>query len=335
MATLSTSALTLLDWSKRLDPKGRIPVIAELLSQSNEILEDAVFVEGNTATGMRVVIRTGLPTVYYRALNQGVPPSKSTTATVDEAASILEAFSETDADLVELANDQAAFRLSEDRAFLEAMNQTQAGALFYGNPATDNRQYLGLATRYGAISGAGNAQNILDAGGTGGDNTSIWLVVWGENTVFCPFPQGSKAGLIHEDLGIETVNNSDGSRFRAYRTRYQWKNGLVVKDWRFVVRIANIDVSNLVGQSSDADLVSFMSRSLDRVPNLNMGRAAFYMNRTVYSMLRIQALRNTKGSSLGIEKGLNQFGTPTTWMSFEGIPLRRVDQILSTETRVV
>lgn len=334
MATLSTTSLTLADWAKRLDPKGRVPVVAELLSQSNEILEDAVFVEGNLATGHRVVIRTGLPTVYYRALNQGVPPSKSTTATVDEACSILEAFSETDADLVELANDQAAFRLSEDRAFIESMNQTQAGALFYGNPGVDARQYLGLATRYGSLS-AGNGTNIIDAGGTGTDNTSVYLVVWGENTVFCPFPQGSKAGLVHEDLGIETVNLSDGSRFRAYRTRYQWKNGLVVKDWRFVVRIANIDVSNLVGQSSDADLVTFMSKSLDKVPNLNMGRAVFYMNRTVYSMLRIQALRNTKGSSLGIEKGLNQFGTPTTWMSFEGIPLRRVDQLLNTEARVV
>lgn len=332
---LATNNLTLADWAKRLDPDGRVPVVAELLSQSNEILEDAVFIEGNLPTGHRVVIRTGLPTVYYRALNQGVPPSKSTTVQVDEAASILEAFSETDVDLAELNGNTAAFRLSEDMAFLEAMNQTQAGAMFYGNPATDIRQYLGFAPRYSAISGAANAQNIIDAGGTGSVNTSIWLVVWGENTVFCPFPKGSKAGLIHEDLGIETVNNSDGSRMRAYRTRYQWKNGLVVKDWRFVVRICNIDTTNLVAQTSDADIVSLMSRSLDRIPNLSRGRACFYMNRTIYSMLRIQALRNTKGSALGIEKGLNQFGTPYSWMSFEGVPLRRVDQLLNTETRVV
>lgn len=335
MATLTSTSLTLADWAKRLDPDGRVPVVAELLSQSNEILEDAVFVEGNLPTGHRVVIRTGLPTIYYRALNQGVPPSKSTTAQVDESCSILEAFCEVDADLAELNGNTAAFRLSEDRAFLEAMNQTQAGALFYGNPGTDPRQYLGLATRYGAISGAGNAQNIIDGGGTGVDNTSIYLVIWGENTVFCPFPKGSKAGLIHEDLGIETVNLSDGSRFRAYRTRYQWKNGLVVKDWRFVVRIANIDVSNLVAQSSDADLVSLMSRAMDRIPFWGMGRGAFYMNRTVYSMLRIQALRNTKGSALGIEKGLNQFGSPMSWLSFEGVPIRRVDQLLLTEARVV
>lgn len=335
MATLATTSLTILDWSKRLDPQGKIPMVAELLSQQNKILEDAVFIEGNLPTGHRVVIRTGLPTVYWRALNQGVPPSKSTTAQVDEACGMLEAYSEVDVDLADLNGNSDAFRTSEDVAFLEAMNQQQAQQMFYGNPSTDQRLYLGLSPRYSAISGAANAQNILDAGGTGSDNASIWLVGWGENTVFCPFPKGSKAGLIHEDLGIETVNNSDGSRLRAYRTRFQWKNGLVVKDWRYVVRIANIKIGALTANSSPADMISLMSRSLDRIPNFAMCRPVFYMNRTLYSFLRLQAMNKVLPSALGIEKGLNQFGTPETWMTFEGAPIRRVDQLLNTEARVV
>lgn len=334
MATLSTGALTLADWAKRQDPDGTTPVVAELLSQSNEILEDAVFKEGNLPTGHRVTIRTGLPTVYWRQLNAGVPSSKSTTAQVDEGCGMLEAYCRVDKDLAELNGNTGAFRLSEDTAFLEAMNQQQASTMFYGNVATDGKTYTGLATRYSAISGAGNAQNIIDAGGTGSDNTSIYLVTWGENTVFCPFPKGSKAGLIHEDSGLLTVYDGSGNPYQAYQTHYQWKNGLVVKDWRYVVRIANIDVSNLVAESSAADLIKLLSRSLDRVPNLAMGRPAFYMNRTVYSMLRIQAL-NKSNYALAVEKGLNQFGTPTSWMSFEGIPLRRVDQLLLTESRVV
>lgn len=334
MATLSNTALTLADWAKRTDPEGRVPVVAELLSQTNEILEDAVFQEGNLPTGHRVVIRTGLPTVYWRALNQGIPNSKSTTAQVDESCGILEARSEVDKDLAELNGNTGAFRLSEDQAFLEAMNQTQAQTMFYGNPATDPKQYLGLATRYGTISGAGNAANIIDAGGSGSDNTSIYLVVWGENTVFCPFPKGSKAGLMHNDLGEQTVYNSDGTRLQALATQYQWKNGLVVKDWRYVVRICNIDVSNLTGESSAADLIKLMSRALDRIPNLGFGRPVFYMNRTVYSMLRIQALAKSQ-NVLAVEKGLNQFGTAASWMSFEGVPLRKVDALLNTEARVV
>jgi hypothetical protein len=338
MATLSATALTLADWAKRIDPEGRVPVVAELLSQSNEILEDCMFKEGNLPTGERVVIRTGLPTVYWRALNQGIPNSKSTTAQVDEACGILEARSEVDKDLAMLNGNTAQFRLSEDTAFLEAMNQTQATTLFYGNPGTDPKQFLGLAARYSSLSG-GNAQNILSASGSGSDNTSIYLVVWGDNTVYCPFPKGSKAGLIHEDLGEQTVYNSDGTRLQAYATRYQWKNGLVVKDWRYVVRICNIDVSDLIAQTNTqaanaaTAIIKLMARALYRIPNMSMGRAAFYMNRTVHSGLALAAMDKSQ-YVLKIEQGLTQFGQPNSWLSFLGVPLRRVDAILNTEAVV-
>ena len=339
MATLSTSNLTLADWAKRTDPDGRVPVIAELLSQSNEILEDCVFKEGNLPTGDRVVIRTGLPTVYWRALNQGIPNSKSTTAQVDEACGMLEARSEVDKDLAMLNGNTAQFRLSEDVAFLEAMNQTMASTLFYGNPATDPKQFLGLAPRYSDIGGGApnNAQNIISAGGSDAtSNTSVYLVVWGDNTVYCPFPKGSSAGLMHEDLGEQTVYNSDGSRLQAYATRYQWKNGLVVKDWRYVVRICNIDTDDLMAQtttqaaSAATALIKLMSRALYRIPNMSMGRAAFYMNRTVHSGLAIAALDKSQ-YVLKVNEGLSQFGTPSSYLSFQGVPLRRVDKIINTE----
>lgn len=338
MATLSNNSLTLADWAKRVDPDGRVPIVAELLSQSNEILEDCVFKEGNLPTGERVVIRTGLPTVYWRALNQGIPSSKSTTAQVDEACGILEARSEVDKDLAMLNGNTAQFRLSEDTAFLEAMNQTQATTMFYGNPGVDPKQFLGLAARY-SDSTAANGQNILKAGGSGSDNTSIYLVVWGDNTVYCPFPKGSKAGLIHEDLGEQTVYNSDGTRMQALATRYQWKNGLVVKDWRYVVRIANIDVSDLIAQTGTqlptaaTAIIKLMARALYRIPNMSMGRAAFYMNRTVHSGLSIAALDKSQ-YVLKINEGLSQFGMPYSWLSFLGVPLRRVDALLNTEAAI-
>ena len=339
MATLSNTNLTLADWAKRTDPNGNVPVIAELLSQSNEILEDCVFKEGNLPTGDRVVIRTGLPTVYWRALNQGIPNSKSTTAQVDEACGILEARSEVDKDLAMLNGNTAQFRLSEDVAFLEAMNQTMATTLFYGNPAIDPKQFLGIAPRYSALSGSNSANNVISAGGSGSDNSSVYLVVWGDNTVYCPFPKGSTAGLMHEDLGEQTVYNSDGSRLQAYATRYQWKNGLVVKDWRYIVRICNIDISDLKAttntQASNVatQLVKCMNLALARIPNYGMGRAAFYMNRTIYSGLAIQAMDRSQ-NILAVQEGLSQFGTPQNWLSFLGVPCRRVDTILNNESVV-
>jgi hypothetical protein len=337
MATLATTNLTLADWAKRTDPDGRVPVVAELLSQTNEILDDAVFKEGNLPTGERVVIRTGLPTVYWRALNQGIPSTKSTTAQVDEACGMLEARSEVDKDLAMLNGNTAQFRLSEDTAFLEAMNQTHATTMFYGNPGTEPKSFLGLAGRYSSLSG-GNSANVITAGGAGSDNTSVFLVCWGDNTVYCPFPKGSKAGLIHEDLGEQTVFNTDG-RMQAYATRYQWKNGLVVKDWRYVVRICNIDVSDLLTQATtqtaaaSTNIIKLMARAMYRIPNMSMGRCAFYMNRTVHSGMALAALDKSQ-YVLKINEGLTQFGQPHSWLSFLGVPLRKVDALLNTEAVV-
>jgi hypothetical protein len=341
MAVLTSNNLTLADWAKRTDPEGRVPVIAELLSQSNEILEDCVFKEGNLPTGERVVIRTGLPAVYWRAINQGIPNSRSTTAQVDEACGILEARSEVDKDLAMLNGNTAQFRLSEDVAFLEAMNQTQATTMFYGNPAIEPKSFLGFAARYSTTpGGSGIGQNIIDGGGTGSDNTSVYLVVWGDNTVYCPFPKGSTAGLMHEDLGEQTVYTDSGAnRLQAYATRYQWKNGLVVKDWRYVVRIANIDASDMSNASGtqastvSTQLIKLMTRALYRIPNMAMGRAAFYMNRTVHGGLSIQAMDRAQ-NVLAVQQGLNQFGTPYSWLSFLGVPCRRVDALINAEARL-
>lgn len=339
MATLKAGDLTLADWAKRLDPDGKAPAVSEMLSQTNEILEDAVFKEGNLPTGHRVVIRTGLPQVFYRMINQGVPTSKSTTAQIDEAVGILEARSHIDKELAILNGNEASFRLSEDRAFIEAMNQTMAGQMFYGNPGSDPRSFAGLQTRYSSLT-AGNGSNIIDAGGTGTNNTSIYLVVWGDETVFCTFPKGSKAGLQHEDLGEDDVYDVNQNPYRALKTMYQWKNGLVVKDWRYVVRIANINIADLLSQSASqaaaaaTAIINLMIRAMDRPPSLGMGRPVFYANRTVYSMLRIAAM-NKSTNALAIEPAVNQFGTGYKMTTFLGIPLRKVDQLLNTESRVV
>lgn len=339
MALLSATDLTLADWAKRQDPKGGVAVIAEMLSQTNEILDDAVFMEGNLPTGHQVTIRTGLPDVYYRAINQGVPRSKSTTAQVTEACSMLEARSQIDKDEASLNGDTAAYKMSENKPFVQAMSQQMAETMIYGDPAVDSKQYLGLASRYSNLSAAGNSDNVISAGGAGSDNTSVYLVVWGKETVFCPFPKGSSAGLQFEDIGLDDALDADGNEFRAYKTHYQWKSGLVVKDWRYVVRICNIDVSDLNGVTGTQAvtaatwLPNLMFDAVARIPDLGAGKACFYMNRTVHTGLGKLALAKSV-SVLAIEEGLNQFGKAAKWTSFQGIPLRKVDRILNTETVV-
>lgn len=333
-STLAVTSPTLLDMASRLDPSGKIAPIVEILNQYNEVLDDAVVLEANSTTGHRTVIRTGIPAPTWRKLYGGVQPTKSTTATVTDSFGELANYSRIDKTLADLSGDVNAFRLSEDRPILEGMAQEMAQTLFYGNSGLAPEEFTGLSTRFSAISGATNAQNVIDGGGTGSDNTSIWLVVWGENQCCGIFPKGSKAGLQHEDYGVQTVTGTagiGGSRLRAYQERWQWKAGIALKDWRYVVRIPNIDVSNLVGKSSAADLQELMIKATYRPPSLSMGRAAWYMNRTVAEMLDIQR-RDDVGTGGGMTFD-NVDGKRVG--SFRNIPIRVVDQLLLTESRVV
>jgi hypothetical protein len=332
VATINVLFPSLIDVAKRTDPDGKIAMLAELLNQTNPILEDCVWAESNGALDHTVTVRTGLPTVYFRMLNQGVPPSKSTTAQVKEALAIMEAYSEVDKDLAMLNGNTNEFRLSEDRAFIEAMNQKQAETCFYGNPSVDPKSYAGLAARYSTKSGAVNGRNVLLAGGAGVDNSSIWLVVWGMNTVFMTYPKGSQAGLLANDLGEDTSIDSQGGRLQVLRSHYQWKAGLVVKDWRYVVRIANISAAALAG-GSPPDLIRLMQQAIDLIPSLGMGRASFYCTRTAAGAVRDQAAGKT-GNVLTVEQGLTQLGTNIITQRFLGIPLRVTDALTSAEATV-
>lgn len=334
MALLSANAPTLIDWAKKLDPDGKPARIVELLAATNEALPDIPFKEANGTTHHRTTMRTGLSTPTWRLFNQGVQPTKTSVAQVDDVIGMLEDYAEVDKALADLNGNTSEFRLSESVAHLEGMNQSAMTSLIYGNNGLNPEQFNGLSVRYNTVNPAtaAIAQNVIDGGGTGTDNTSIWLICWGENTVHGIFPKGTTAGLQHRDLGEVTVENAggvSGARMQAYRDHFKWNMGLSVRDWRYAVRICNIDTSNLVSESSAADLVKLLIKAKHRVPNLGMGRAVIYCNRTVRQMLDIQALNKSQGV-LAIREAAGQFQT-----DFLGIPIKTVDAILNTEARVV
>jgi hypothetical protein len=343
MATSNGNALlTLLDIAKRTDPDGAVPVIAELLSQRNEILADMAWKEGNLPTGTRNTVRSGLPQAYWKVANIGTTSSKSTTQQIDEACGILEAWSLIDFDIAELNGNVQKYRLTESEAFIESMEQQFAGALFYGDSTVNPERITGLAPRYGAISGAVNAQNILNAGGGGSTNTSVWLVCWGDNTVYGIYPRGTRAGLYHKDFGERMIQTSTaigtgGGYLHAYVDKWQWKCGLAVKDWRYIVRCANISIPDLVAGSNTQNaqqLIKLMSRMLDRAPAFQGVKPVFYMNRTAYSILRLQGLDKSQ-NAIAVTEALDQFGNVTRGMlQFQGVPIRRCDQILNTESAI-
>lgn len=336
MAALSSDKLTLLDWARRLDPDGRIATVVETLNHFNEILDDVTFIEGNLPTGHKVTVRASLPTPTWRLLNQGVTRTKSTSNQVTEVCGMMEAYSEIDKDLANLNGNTSEFRFTEDLAHIEGMNQAFVTALVYGDTSVDPEQFVGLAPRYDALSSTTTYGNVINAGGSGTDNTSIWLVGWAPSTITGIFPKGSKAGLQVQDLGEQTVYDSDSKPYQAYRTHFQWKCGIAIRDWRYVVRICNIDVSALetAGDTSDtsANILKFMSQALDKLPPNGMIKPVFYCNNRVRAMIRVK-LFNKANTYITLENwqspiaGLNR---PT--LAFQGVPIRRIDEISVAES---
>jgi len=332
MSTLAANVYTLADWAKTRDPQGRSQKVAELLQEENPILEDMVWQEGNLPTGHQFGVRTSLPEPEFRRLNEGTTTTKDSEAQVTEHCGILEDWSEVDKDVAELNGDLAEFRFKKAKPHLEGLNQKMAATFFYGNHLVDEKEFTGIAPRYATISNT-EGENMIDAGGSGGDNTSIYLVGHGPNSVYGIFPKGSKAGVFHEDLGLVTIQGSTGiggTRMRAYQDHWQWKAGLCVEDWRFIVRIGSIDKSVLQGDPSGStvNLLRLMTKAYHRLPSLDGIRPVFYCSRAVFEMLDIQAQERT---NVYLTQGMEE-GTLKT--RFRGIKIKPCDQILHSEALI-
>jgi len=358
MATLGPTFMTLADWALLQDKDGKIPDVINLLSQTNEILDDMMWTASNDGTmGYKTIVATGLPQAYWRMINQGVPRSKATRAMITETCGHMETFSDVDEMLLDFSENAKAVRLVEALSFLEAMNQQMAETLFYNNTgliqtsaplSAGPAAFMGLSPRYPSVltTTAQTANNVIDAGGTASTNTSIWLIMFGPMSVHGFFPKTSKAGFQQIDLGKVNVVDGNSNPMLVWREQFKWDAGLVVKDWRFAVRVANIDVTQLSG-GTPPNLINLMIRAIHRLPiqprragnvytsgqsgerQLEMGRAAFYCNRAVSTWLDIQALNKQN-----VLLKMDEFdGKPVT--TFRGIPIRTCDQLLNTEARVV
>jgi hypothetical protein len=330
-----------------MDDGYHVASIIELLSQTNEILDDMLVIEGNLPTGHKTTVRTGLPQATWRLLNDGVPNAKSTTAQITDTCGNLETYAVIDKDIADLNGNTAEFRLSEVKAFLEGMSQQVASTIIYGNQHINPERFTGFAPRYSTktVASSQTANNVLDGGGTGSTNTSMWIVTWGSDTLHGTFPKGKITGLQHRDMGEWPVAGSTANTtFQAYRDHFKWEIGLTLRDWRYCVRVANIDVTQLTGVSA-ANLINLLVRGLYRMPTApsgataiqtsdspevraNMGRVVVYCNRVLRTYLDLQAMNKTN-----VLLRLEEFNGKVV-TTFRGIPVRTCDAILNNEAQV-
>lgn len=333
MATKGLISATMADVASRTDPNGNVATIVEILAQSNPIVGDMKVVECNNGLSHRTTSRATLPEVEFRMFNQGVGKSKSTTIQVEDTTAMAEAYADVDKDLAMINGNTQAFRLSEDRAYIEAMNQEQARTLFYGNVSLEPKKYTGFAPRFNKLS----YDNVLNFGGSGADNTSVWLIPWGEYTCHGIYPKGSTAGLQVKDLGEQTVTDENGGMYQALRSHYQWKLGLSIRDSRYIKRIANIPMSGMEGiiESGSIDpatgqkLIRLMIAAVNRMPSVGGAYSPiWYMNKDVKTMLDIMAMEKTN-----VHLSIGEFeGKPVT--RFLGYPIHQLDVLVNTEEAV-
>ena len=328
---------------------GKQVYIAEMLSQSIALYDDLPMLEANEIGGHEFVFRTSIPAGAWRQYNQGVPYSKSTTAKSRVGVGSLEDYSQVDRMLAEDSGDIEGFREKEDVAFLEGMGQTLEQTGFYGNTIATPAEYMGLSSFYNTVTvaNAANAANVLDAGGTGNSNASLWLLGLGERAIYGIYPRGSKVGLAMEDKG-DTVPGFDsfGNRFEAFTAWFRAQMGIVPEDWRYGVRITNIDTTAAgLSGTNPADIFALMAEAAYLPPTLGKRqsgidktdaptnpspgvRFVWMTNRTVRHWMDIQAMR---GRNVLLQ--LPDYAGIVT-DNWRGFPVRVSDQLLNTEAHV-
>ncbi len=335
MAVIGSTFLTLADLRRQQNKDDTIADIIEIMSQELGMLEDGPAMECNSGDEHLTTIRTGLPEPTWRKLYQGVQPTKGTTAQVKESTGYLEDWSEVDAKLVEKAKEPQKFRMNEAKSHIMGIAQTIGSTVIYGNTDANPERFMGLSARFNSKT-APNGNQIVDAGGVGSVNTSVWFITWGEETCHFIYPEGSQLGLKREDKGKQTKEldaAAGGGLYDVYREKFSQDIGLSVRDWRGIVRIANIDVTTLTKTgATGADLIDLMVTAYYRLdnPGRKGGNTVIYCTRVIAEYLHKQAMNKTN-VNLTLDKDV--MGQPI--VKFLGHTIRRMDSILETEARVL
>jgi hypothetical protein len=332
MATKGNTFPSLKDYYSQLEGGEITSTIIDMNVSANPMLEDAVVVECNDGTTHKTTVRNGLPEPQFRKFYQGAKATKGEYTQVTDGVGMLSDYAEVDKDLADLNGNTNQFRLNEAEAHIQGMNNTVQENVIYGNKGKNSSSFDGMATRYNTISNkAGDiGYQVINAGGTGTTNTSVYLIGWSDRATHFIYPKGSKAGLEHKNIGEVTVQDADGNNYQAYRDYFAWKIGLCVRNYRASGRIANIDTAKL-DTAEAADLIKDMVKLYHRCQKfakLTKAKLVWYVNETIFTYLHLQALESTNVRLTYQEVG----GEPL--IKFLGIPIKLCDQILDTEDTV-
>lgn len=337
MAVLGSTYLNLIDMMKQ----GENPLadVVEALHRLNPVMKDANVLTCNKGTKHASVIRTGLPSVSWGSIYQGIAQSKSTTQTVEDTTGFVEGLSAVDERLLSLYGDKAAaVRMSEAQSFLEAMSQEVESQFFYSNVAVNGKQFHGLAPRYNSLSNP----CVVNGAGSGSDNTSIWMVTWGDQQTSIITPDNIAAGIQREDMGRQRVLDGSSNPYYVKEEKFTQHVGVTVRDWRYTGRVCNIDVSDVIAGTVALNpllrklyykLAGRRNYGLDNGGMVSQGRTVIYMNRTLLEALDAEST-TAVGSTNSLMRLVPKEIQGEEVLTWRGLPIRDTDSILNTEAAV-
>lgn len=340
--TVVDSALNFHDFQKLLDPTGTkaMPVV-EVLNQINAPLQDGPITPSNALLGHRVEIRASLPTTTIGQINKGVPKSKGTTQQRNESMAMFVNRGSVDSRQKKLWGEEMFnnMRATQDRAAVESMSQYVASQFAYGSAAANSGGFDGLATRMSTLNAPApgtNGSQVWSKGTVaGGDGTSVLICDWNADSgLHWIYPANSKSGgLDIEDKGenVPTLDADGTNSYFASVTEYTWSIGIAVEDPRRIARLANIDTSdaNLGGTATQGLLIDSLVDILSYMPSPMGYNRVMYVHARILAAWRKQITGKSTPLYLTLEQYLGEM-VP----HFEGIPVRRLDQLLLSESTV-
>ena len=245
------------------------------------IYEKGLGVDGTSYTRYKTI-----PTVSAIQINAGIVPSYLQTEKITVQYGEVGTLSAIDLALWRQIpdEDKNEFRQKEDLAHSEAVALYTMNNFFYGSGS--NGYPLGLANmaEYNDLNDA----QVINAGSTEEEVYDIWIVNWSESKGACLYyPRGTTAGIVVQDLGIQTIPGSAGAVIPSVCTSITSKFAVGVPVPECVVRITNVDTTNV-----NEELLLIGLGALDKVGG---GEISIFMNKTIFNALKQSVLTATTG----------------------------------------
>jgi len=344
MATKTLSDRESLMTAAKMTNNNEIINVAEVLNETNDIIEDAIVQRANDITSHVVSRRTALPAVSWVKVGNGWNATTGLLNQFRETMGMLKARYHCPEDVMRLQPNPAKYRMQQERAYIESMGQELANTLV-GNTAGSGaltpavnppEEFAGFQYRMNTLSTADTSYVINNGNTSGNDNTSIWFVQWKPGGVYLIHPRNTDGGgLKKQDKGLQLVSGDSSIastsathlnpslQLWAYLTEFSWDVGLCIEDTRCVKRLANIDSVSTETHTLNEDKIIQIRNNFKTNDTIYM-----YCNETVFTQLQI--LAKDKTNVHWTEN--NPFGKPQ--MYFLDMPIRRCDAIGTAEQTV-